>query len=609
MSSINESLRTIQQNADKMFKEHTWVNTDIIEHLPTLYKYAKECTSIIECGVRNCVSSYPLIKGLLENSGINKKMVSVDVYKSEGMKHFEGLAKQLINFEFFEGSDLIYPIKGTYDLVFIDTLHVCGQLRRELKKYAPHTAKYIIMHDTTVDEFVGEVIRNNWDANKISKENGFTLKETLEGLWPAIMEFLEENKNWHIKERFKNNNGLTILERIGNIEIKDESKIKVVEEPKIQVVEETKIQVVEEPKIKVVEEPKIQVVEEIEVKIEEEPKIQVVKEIKLEPKIEVVEETKDEPKLLQTLQDGDIKETSVPAILKFSDIKKASVKNISRIIEVMSSNDCKNTAILTLGGLSTVFTEITSTLQRQLIDEGILCKVVKDRSEIGNSETLYIIFNAHQEITPIPDNLKYVIFNYEQAGSNYIKYPEYITKMKKGVALFDYSYYNKDILEKLTGREVDVIPFSYHKSLTVLEPNINNKEDVDVLFYGCMNANRKIYADILKNTKYNVKFVTNYTLFGDMLHAEWKKTKIVLNLHYYTKPSVLELSRILPLISNHKLVFSERSDDVSADKRFEEMVVFITPETIIAELDKYLGDDNLRTTQVEKAFNLLKSEI
>jgi len=573
MSSINESLRTIQQNADKMFKEHTWVNTDIIEHLPTLYKYAKECSSIIECGVRNCVSSYPLINGLLENSGINKKMVSIDVYKSEGMKHFEGLAKQLIKFEFFEGSDLIYPIKGTYDMVFIDTLHVAGQLRRELKKYAPHTVKYIIMHDTTVDEFVGEVIRNNWDANKISKENGFTLKETLEGLWPAIMEFLEENKNWRIKERFKNNNGLTILERIGDIETKEEPKIQVVEEPKIQVIEE----------------PKIQVVEEF--------------------KVEVAEEIKEEPKLLQTLQDGDIKESDIPKILKFSDIKKASIKNISRIVEVMSSNDCKNIAIITLGGLSTVFTEITSTLQRQLIEEGILCKIVKDRAEIGNPETLHIIFNAHQEITPIPDNLKYVIFNYEQAGSNYIKYPEYITKMKKGLALFDYSYYNKDILEKITGKEVDVIPFSYHKSLTVLEPNINNNEDIDVLFYGCMNANRKLYADLLKTTKYTVKFVTNYTLFGEALHAEWKKAKIVLNLHYYVNPSVLELSRVLPLIANHKLVFSERSDDALADKRFEEMVVFITPGTIIAELDKYLGDDKLRTTQVEKAFNLLRSEI
>ncbi len=36
-------------------------------------------------------------------------MVSVDLYKSKGMIEFESLAKELLNFNFFEGSDLLYP--------------------------------------------------------------------------------------------------------------------------------------------------------------------------------------------------------------------------------------------------------------------------------------------------------------------------------------------------------------------------------------------------------------------------------------------------------------------------------------------------------------------
>jgi len=34
------------------------------------------------------------------------------------------------------------------------------------------------------------------------------------GLWPAVEEFINEHPEWKIKERFTNNNGLTILERV-----------------------------------------------------------------------------------------------------------------------------------------------------------------------------------------------------------------------------------------------------------------------------------------------------------------------------------------------------------------------------------------------------------
>ena len=70
------------------------------------------------------------------------------------------------------------------------------------------------MHDTTVDEYYGETIRCNMNAKQQSLESGFPENEITIGLWPAVTEFLENNSNWKIKERFTNNNGLTILEKI-----------------------------------------------------------------------------------------------------------------------------------------------------------------------------------------------------------------------------------------------------------------------------------------------------------------------------------------------------------------------------------------------------------
>ena len=48
---------------------------DIYEHLPTLYKYASECNSVLECGVRASVSSWALVYGLISNNSNNKKMI------------------------------------------------------------------------------------------------------------------------------------------------------------------------------------------------------------------------------------------------------------------------------------------------------------------------------------------------------------------------------------------------------------------------------------------------------------------------------------------------------------------------------------------------------
>ena len=36
------------------------------------------------------------------------------------------------------------------------------------------------------------------------------------GLWPAVQDFLAHHPEWKIYRRYANNNGLTILKRMGN---------------------------------------------------------------------------------------------------------------------------------------------------------------------------------------------------------------------------------------------------------------------------------------------------------------------------------------------------------------------------------------------------------
>ena len=188
--------------------------SDINEHLPILYKYAKECETVIECGVRGCISSWALVFGLLNNNKETKKILLNDKIECD-INELLNETKNLyitINYQWINNLDL--QLTNNYDLVFIDTWHVYGHLKRELTKFGPITNKYILMHDTTIDEIDGETIRCEWNAVEQSNNTGYSVDEINSGLGKAITEFLENNKEWILLEKLTNNNGLTILQKI-----------------------------------------------------------------------------------------------------------------------------------------------------------------------------------------------------------------------------------------------------------------------------------------------------------------------------------------------------------------------------------------------------------
>lgn len=186
-------------------------SSDINEHLPTLARYAAECNHVTECGVRTVVSSYAFASTLLRRP--NAKIVQVDPGWHSNIATFQSeCAAEGLSTIFHQKSDLECPMEET-DLLFIDTWHVYGHLKRELARWHPRVRKYIILHDTTVDEWLGETIRNGWDAARQSRETGIPVDEIRKGLWPAVAEFLVAHPEWKLRERFVNNNGLTVLER------------------------------------------------------------------------------------------------------------------------------------------------------------------------------------------------------------------------------------------------------------------------------------------------------------------------------------------------------------------------------------------------------------
>lgn len=198
--------------------------SDINEHLPAIFNYAKHCDSAIELGVRGCVSSWAIAAGLLNNkNGVKKKFFMNDLQQCQvsSLVNLLNSTDIEVKCEWKNDLDIVFEPNETYDLVFIDTLHVYGQIKRELEKFSPIANKYIIMHDTTVDEIGGEILRHSGYnhqsaypiADNLSKNTGIPTSDFLRGMEDAIQEFLQRYSEWRIKERFTNNNGLTILSK------------------------------------------------------------------------------------------------------------------------------------------------------------------------------------------------------------------------------------------------------------------------------------------------------------------------------------------------------------------------------------------------------------
>ena len=188
------------------------IPSDIHEHLPILHEYAKKCTSVVECGVYEVTSSYAFATALLGKPGASLTMI--DPYVSSKTPAFlDQCAREGLTASFRYSSDLtIAPIET--DLLFVDTWHVYAQLKRELAHWHASVRKYILLHDTTVDEWYGEAVRGRADIAQFVRETGFPASEIQKGLWPAIVEFLREHPEWKIEARYTNNNGLTILSRV-----------------------------------------------------------------------------------------------------------------------------------------------------------------------------------------------------------------------------------------------------------------------------------------------------------------------------------------------------------------------------------------------------------
>lgn len=188
--------------------------------------------------------------------------------------------------------------------------------------------------------------------------------------------------------------------------------------------------------------------------------------------------------------------------------------------------------------------------------------------------------------------------------------PEYLNALKLAHTVLDYSLSNIEHFgnrEEFGGKLFYYLPLDY---LSDEAPDSCSEEkEIDVLFYGDDSAERR--AEILKQLKplFKIKIVNK--LFGEDMLKLIRKSKIVLNIHFYDVV-LLETTRIYEVLSqNSSIIISEKSADSFEDSRLEGIVDFVDigdVEAIKARISYWLSHEDERRDRLKANNEKLRSK-
>jgi len=147
---------------------------------------------------------------------------------------------------------------------------------------------------------------------------------------------------------------------------------------------------------------------------------------------------------------------------------------------------------------------------------------------------------------------KVIVFNQEPLRAKQRKFMhfEYFVWMNQADELWDYDEENVKYL-KLIRPDAKLHLLKPYK-----EWPKETEKDIDILFYGSMNDHRKKILDELSK-RHNVKVLTK--CWGDELDSWILRSKILLNLHYYTETALQEQARMIRWIGAPCRIVSEPS--------------------------------------------------
>jgi hypothetical protein len=202
---------------------------------------------------------------------------------------------------------------------------------------------------------------------------------------------------------------------------------------------------------------------------------------------------------------------------------------------------------------------------------GYECKIIYELqvSDCINSteNDIYIIIfnNSNHGLLP----KKFIVYQLEQLTSKYFNKNK-INELEKSNKIWEYCLYNYNNYSQIDKEKILFQPLPFIRNQSSIE---NYDLEYDIFFYGTINKRRFLIMNYL-SSKYKVKI--GFGCIGEEKHNYIKKSKIILNLHYYDNAS-LETCRLNEIFQYKKIIISEKPADYDIDgyNLYKNLVFFI----------------------------------
>lgn len=234
-------------------------------------------------------------------------------------------------------------------------------------------------------------------------------------------------------------------------------------------------------------------------------------------------------------------------------------------------------------------------------DKNITIENVYSVQNISEDCDFYMIIcpQFFRNLIPKFKNKRFIIYQMEQLDK--IKLDKKLIFLSQGI--YDYTEINRKIY---TNYKILHPPLSCYN---FLDEKIKYKKEYDILFYGCMNKRRNNILSKIKHRFPNLKINIFTNKRGEELYEYIKKSKIVLNISYYS-PAIFEISRINEIIPYGTFIISEINLIDDYTKRLYEKKIFFI-ENIELNLSKIYDciSEILQKTNFEQDYSDIINEI
>lgn len=194
-----------------------------------------------------------------------------------------------------------------------------------------------------------------------------------------------------------------------------------------------------------------------------------------------------------------------------------------------------------------------------------------------SDDVTYVILGLHNFRGRLP--ARFIAVQAEQTSSKWFT-EEYLRRLRRAAAVWDFSPGNVARCRELGIEKARWVPMRIPMDIFVAESRLfdyHHREahtsDIDVQFYGAESPRRREMETMLKQIPNCTVAFRYYTLFRAEREDLIRRSKIILNMHYWPDSS-LEVHRIEYICARGKCIISEPSSDEVLDNTYSSCVDF-----------------------------------